>query len=66
MALAILAIVVVGVFGNTLSLLMFTHPRMRKVSVNVLLGALSAVDLALLLFSVPVFVIPGLEPWCVA
>lgn len=36
---------------------------MRALPVNILLCALSTVDLALLLLSIPVFVIPGLEPW---
>ncbi|VDM47068.1 unnamed protein product [Toxocara canis] len=63
MATAILLIVCMGVLGNLVSLFMFSRPHMRTSSVNVLLSALSAVDLALLLLSIPVFVVPGLDPW---
>uniref|UniRef100_A0A915C2H8 G-protein coupled receptors family 1 profile domain-containing protein n=1 Tax=Parascaris univalens TaxID=6257 RepID=A0A915C2H8_PARUN len=63
MASAILLIVCIGVLGNLVSLFMFSRPHMRTASVNVLLSALSAVDLGLLLLSIPVFVVPGLDPW---
>uniref|UniRef100_A0A0M3IJQ1 G_PROTEIN_RECEP_F1_2 domain-containing protein n=1 Tax=Ascaris lumbricoides TaxID=6252 RepID=A0A0M3IJQ1_ASCLU len=62
MASAILLIVCIGVLGNLVSLFMFSRPHMRTASVNVLLSALSAVDLGLLVLSIPVFVVPGLDP----
>ncbi|CAD6190051.1 unnamed protein product [Caenorhabditis auriculariae] len=63
MACAILALVIIGCFGNTLSLILFSRPHMRSSSVNVLLCALSFVDLTLLLLSIPTFVISNLDLW---
>uniref|UniRef100_A0A914C4L7 G-protein coupled receptors family 1 profile domain-containing protein n=1 Tax=Acrobeloides nanus TaxID=290746 RepID=A0A914C4L7_9BILA len=55
-----LMIVVVGCLGNLLSLFVFLR---HASSVNTLLAALSIVDLCLLLFAVPVFVLPSLNIW---
>ncbi|VDN58907.1 unnamed protein product [Dracunculus medinensis] len=63
LAFIILAIVITGIFGNFISIIIFSRAHMRALPVNILLCALSTVDLALLLLSIPVFVIPGLEPW---
>ncbi|MFH4980728.1 hypothetical protein AB6A40_007437 [Gnathostoma spinigerum] len=63
MASAILGIVLFGVFGNIISFYLFSRPHMRASSVNILLCALASVDLSLLLLSIPVFVIPGLNLW---
>ncbi|VDL74679.1 unnamed protein product [Nippostrongylus brasiliensis] len=63
MACAILSLVIVGCFGNSLSLLLFSRPHMRCFSVNVLLCALSFIDLSLLLLSIPTFVITNLDLW---
>lgn len=76
MAFAIASIVVFGVCGNLLSIFLFSRPHMRSSSVssfllvqrrqvNVLLCCLGTIDLSLLLFSVPVFVVPGLALWFV-
>jgi hypothetical protein len=46
---------VVGTVGNSLSLFIFTRSHFRVYSINVLLAALSAVDLCLLVLAVPVF-----------
>uniref|UniRef100_A0A914UN25 G-protein coupled receptors family 1 profile domain-containing protein n=1 Tax=Plectus sambesii TaxID=2011161 RepID=A0A914UN25_9BILA len=45
----------VGTVGNSLSLFIFTRSHFRVYSINVLLAALSAVDLCLLVLAVPVF-----------
>ncbi|KAK5977294.1 FMRFamide receptor [Trichostrongylus colubriformis] len=63
MACAILSLVIIGCFGNSLSLLLFSRPHMRCSSVNVLLCALSFIDLSLLLLSIPTFVITNLDLW---
>ncbi|CAO4380198.1 Protein CBR-FRPR-18 [Caenorhabditis briggsae] len=63
MACAILVIVLVGIFGNTLSFILFSRPHMRSSSVNVLLCALSFFDFSLLTLSIPIFVIPNLDLW---
>nr|pir hypothetical protein T19F4.1 - Caenorhabditis elegans [Caenorhabditis elegans] len=63
MACAILVIVLVGIFGNSLSFILFSRPHMRSSSVNVLLCALSFFDFSLLTLSIPIFVIPNLDLW---
>ncbi|CAB3399080.1 unnamed protein product [Caenorhabditis bovis] len=63
MACAILIIVLVGIFGNILSFILFSRPHMRSSSVNVLLCALSFFDFSLLLLSIPIFVIPNIDLW---
>lgn len=63
MACAILSLVIIGCFGNLLSLLLFSRPHMRCSSVNVLLCALSFIDLSLLILSIPTFVITNLDLW---
>lgn len=45
----------VGTIGNSLSLFIFTRSHFRIYSINVLLAALSAVDLCLLVLAIPVF-----------
>lgn len=60
LACATLAIIILGCAGNILSLYMFLR---HSSSVNTLLAALSFVDLCLLLFAVPVFVLPSLDIW---
>lgn len=49
---------IVGLIGNIVSLIVFNKPSMRS-SINVLLAGLSALDLAVLILSIPLFVIPG-------
>lgn len=49
----------VGFYGNTISILIFTKPIMRRSPINILLAALSVVDSAVLLLSVFVFILPG-------
>ncbi|KAL6742120.1 hypothetical protein Aduo_015309 [Ancylostoma duodenale] len=44
-----------GVVGNSLSLYIYTRPAFRKRSINILLSALSASDLAVCVLSIPVF-----------
>ncbi|CAI5451937.1 unnamed protein product [Caenorhabditis angaria] len=61
MACAILAIVFIGIFGNILSFVLFSRPHMRSSSVNVLLCALSFFDCSLLIFSIPIFVVPNID-----
>jgi hypothetical protein len=61
LASAILLIVLFGTLGNAMSLILFSRPNMRSYSVNVLLCALAFVDLCLLLFAIPVFVLPNLS-----
>jgi hypothetical protein len=60
LASATLTIIVIGCLGNLLSLTIFLR---HASSVNVLLSALSLVDLCLLLFAIPVFVMQNLEIW---
>lgn len=60
LASATLMIIVIGCLGNLLSLTLFLR---HSTSVNVLLSVLAFVDLCLLLFSVPVFVVPNLDIW---
>ncbi|RCN43332.1 hypothetical protein ANCCAN_10696 [Ancylostoma caninum] len=57
-----------GVVGNSLSLYIYTRPAFRKRSINILLSALSASDLAVCVLSIPVFssnhlqyVLPGID-----
>lgn len=54
----ILLLCIVGVIGNTFSIIIYCSPSMRS-PINCLLAGLSFIDLALSLFSVPTFVIPG-------
>lgn len=54
---------VIGTFGNAMSLLIFTRPAMRRLSVNVLLTGLSLVDLTLVVLAVPVFAVNGLNDY---
>ncbi|TKR87097.1 hypothetical protein L596_011559 [Steinernema carpocapsae] len=63
MACATFGIALIGVAGNAVSFYMFSRPSMRCSSVNVLLSALSLVDLSLLILSIPVFVLPVLDVW---
>uniref|UniRef100_A0A915NWU7 G-protein coupled receptors family 1 profile domain-containing protein n=1 Tax=Meloidogyne floridensis TaxID=298350 RepID=A0A915NWU7_9BILA len=53
-----LAIIIFGCFGNILSALVFLQ---RTSSINILLTALSLIDFGLLLFAIPVFVLPNLQ-----
>ncbi|KAL3120563.1 hypothetical protein niasHT_007855 [Heterodera trifolii] len=53
-----LAMVVFGCFGNCLSASVFLR---RKTSINILLSALAFVDIGLLLFAIPVFILPTLD-----
>ena len=55
LSIANLGIIVVGCFGNLLSLILFLK---QTSSVNTLLAALSFVDMCLLLIAIPVFVMP--------
>lgn len=41
----------------------FQFSLQRRSSINILLSALSLIDLCLLLFAVPVFVLPNLQCW---
>lgn len=52
----------VGSVGNTLSMNIFTNRSMRS-SINVLLSGLSAVDLSVLIASIFVYVLPGLNAY---
>lgn len=54
---------IVGAFGNVMSLLIFTRPSMRRLSVNVLLTGLSLVDLTLVLLAIPTFAVNGLNDY---
>lgn len=49
---------ILGIFGNAMSVLIFTRPVMRS-SINVLLTGLSLIDLLMLATSIPVFVLPN-------
>ncbi|KAI6190188.1 FMRFamide receptor [Aphelenchoides bicaudatus] len=60
LASATLFIISIGILGNLLSLTLFLR---HSSSVNVLLSALAFVDLCLLLFAIPVFVVPNLDIW---
>ncbi|KAF7634412.1 Npr-3 [Meloidogyne graminicola] len=53
-----LSIIIFGCFGNILSALIFLQ---RTSSINILLTALSLIDFGLLLFAIPVFVLPNLQ-----
>uniref|UniRef100_A0A914HYU3 G-protein coupled receptors family 1 profile domain-containing protein n=1 Tax=Globodera rostochiensis TaxID=31243 RepID=A0A914HYU3_GLORO len=55
-----LAMVVFGCFGNCLSAIIFLQ---RKTSINILLSALAFIDIGLLLFAIPVFILPTLDRW---
>ncbi|KAK0411753.1 hypothetical protein QR680_005823 [Steinernema hermaphroditum] len=63
MACATFGIALIGVVGNAVSFYMFSRPSMRCSSVNILLSALSLVDLSLLILAIPVFVLPVLDVW---
>lgn len=60
-ALLMLFCCIIGSLGNIASFWVFTRRCMRSSPINVLLAALSAVDLAMLITAVPVFVIPSLN-----
>lgn len=49
----------IGVFGNIISLVIFTRRCMRS-PINVLLAGLALVDLCVVVFAIPVFVTPGI------
>ncbi len=57
-ALALLCFV--GIFGNSLSIYVFSRKHMRKKSINILLIGISCADMGLLLLAVPIF---GMQPF---
>ena len=73
LATCTLAIIIFGCFGNILSALVFLQVFIyfilnlkfvnfqRNSSINILLTALSLIDFGLLLFAIPVFVLPNLQ-----
>lgn len=54
-----LVLCVFGLYGNVISILIFTRSSMRS-SINVLLSGLSIIDMFLLLMCIPVFIMPVL------
>lgn len=59
-AWTMLALCGLGIVSNTMSVIIYTHPSMRRAPINVLLTGLSVIDLCLSFLSIPAFVIPGL------
>lgn len=49
---------VFGFYGNVISAIIFLHPVMRS-PINILLGALSLIDLLLVCFVIFVFILPA-------
>lgn len=59
-ALAMILLCFVGCYTNLISFCIFRQKSMRS-SINVLLGALSLIDVVVIITSVPVFVVPALN-----
>ncbi|CAD6197324.1 unnamed protein product [Caenorhabditis auriculariae] len=62
-ALLLLVTVIIGLFGNTMSLFVFSRRNMMRSSIGVFLLALTCVDIVLLILSVFTFVVPVLPIW---
>ena len=55
----------IGVVGNTLSIIIFSKARFRRLSVNIFLSAMSITDLCQEFLAIPVFASgPFLSFWC--
>lgn len=59
-SLTMLALCIIGAYGNVISIIVFSH-RTMKAPINVLLKALSVIDTALILSSIVVFIVPNLN-----
>lgn len=57
-----LALCLIGIYGNIISIVIFAQPMMRS-SINILLTGLSSIDLGILILAIPVFVIPGFDAY---
>lgn len=61
-SLAMGLLCLIGFYGNTVSVAIFSQPPMRS-SINVLLSGISLIDLSVLLSSIPVFILPSLDQY---
>lgn len=61
-SLAMTLVCLVGFYGNTVSVIIFSQPSMRS-SINILLCGNSVIDLAVLFCAIPVFILPSLDQY---